>query len=73
MMAIEKEFVLHLHLNWKDGSVKVFKKEHQVSGYWVPIRLRLRLLVPESVPEISATVELPDTKVADIVVEELSQ
>lgn len=69
----EKIFKGYLVINWKTGAMALKKRKPDVSGYWIPIELKLTLKVPdpEDQPKIDTTMEISYAKLAEIVVEEI--
>jgi hypothetical protein len=71
-MTVTKNIEALLVVNWKTGACRIFRRKpnKNYSGFDIPIRIKLKLVVPEF-KEIAATgtVEIPESRATEMMIE----
>jgi hypothetical protein len=67
-----KTFKSWLILNWKNGTFRCTKKKNKIKPYEIAIMLNLKVNIPEeTILQANGEINLSDSKIKEIAIEEL--
>lgn len=68
----QRIFTGYLVINWKNGDIVLRKRSPPATGYWIPVKFKLIISLPETELSIEETLTISPKKLLQVVMEEVT-